>query len=201
MYGLDFGYGDPISAGQVQLWQNRGDSQAEINKRIQAGLNNTGWGGPAPSTNQATFWDGLNTTGNESTRFPNTGSFGSDVFQANVAGRGNYGDSVQARDARAAAKAQAEAAAQAAQSQNNPQAQQKAQDDLLAYLARILFGGQSTSDPSNNLTPYDTAESVAANPANQAPARLAPRVRMPGLGANNGNLNTTYYWPQSEPKY
>lgn len=38
LYGLDFGAGDPVNAGQVQFWLNRGDKPADILARMQAGI-------------------------------------------------------------------------------------------------------------------------------------------------------------------
>lgn len=34
MYGLDFGFGDPFSAGQVQFMRDRGDSEAQIRAHL-----------------------------------------------------------------------------------------------------------------------------------------------------------------------
>lgn len=39
MYGLDFGIGDPQNAGQVAFWLQRGDSIADIQARLAAGIN------------------------------------------------------------------------------------------------------------------------------------------------------------------
>lgn len=59
MYGLDFGRGDVQDAGMGAFQLQRGDSQDLVGQRYQAGLNNSGWGGPAPqmSSNADIFWN------------------------------------------------------------------------------------------------------------------------------------------------
>lgn len=55
MLGLDFGRGDVQDAGMGIYQAQRGDRPEDIKARYAAGLNNTGWGGPAPSL--APGWD------------------------------------------------------------------------------------------------------------------------------------------------
>jgi hypothetical protein len=90
-YGLDFGYGDVQDAEQVARWEARGDSEDQIRQRLTAGLNNTGWGGPAPQVNQSVMWDVPQ--GDRSNPAGTPSPFGNAQHQANLAGRGNYGAS------------------------------------------------------------------------------------------------------------
>ena len=50
IYGLDFGKGDIQDAGMGAFQLARGDRPEDIAARYAAGINNTGWGGPAPAT-------------------------------------------------------------------------------------------------------------------------------------------------------
>ena len=102
MYALDFGRGDPQDAG-MGAWQlARGDSPELVAQRYAAGLNNTGWGGPAPATARADS-DGLwnystpistNTpTAAQSGFFAPQPDAGAGQYARNLAGEGNYGQS------------------------------------------------------------------------------------------------------------
>jgi len=53
IYGLDFGKGDIQDAGMGAFQLQRGDRPEDIAARYAAGINNTGWGGPAPTVSRA----------------------------------------------------------------------------------------------------------------------------------------------------
>jgi hypothetical protein len=53
IYGLDFGKGDIQDAGMGAFQLARGDRPEDIAARYAAGINNTGWGGPAPTVSRA----------------------------------------------------------------------------------------------------------------------------------------------------
>lgn len=60
LLGLDFGRGDVQGADVGVTGLQRGDDPSLIASRYQAGLNNTGWGGPAPAAGPMAsdiFWD------------------------------------------------------------------------------------------------------------------------------------------------
>lgn len=87
-YGLDFGYGDVQDAEQVARWRDRGDSEDLIRQRLQAGLNNTGWGGPAPQVNTGDMLYNRSTPlttnlaqGQVSSQFRPQASFGASTFR------------------------------------------------------------------------------------------------------------------------
>lgn len=139
-YGLDFGYGDIQDAEQVQRWLDRGDSQEQINARLQAGRDNTGWGGVAPQSDLSPFWNvpaGVRAS-------PTATPFGNEQYKANVAGQGNYGQS-------------AGPTAQLGTPPQAPQPQSGAWDfnTALAFLSQLLgseglaalFGGGTQRQP------------------------------------------------------
>lgn len=90
-YGLDFGYGDVQDAEQVQRWIELGESPEQINARLAAGRNNTGWGGYAPQVDQSPFWDVP--SGARTAPAGTPAPFGNAQYQANLNGQGNYGAS------------------------------------------------------------------------------------------------------------
>jgi hypothetical protein len=53
IYGLDFGKGDIQDAGMGAFQLQRVDRPEDIAARYAAGINNTGWGGPAPTVSRA----------------------------------------------------------------------------------------------------------------------------------------------------
>lgn len=89
--GLDFGYGDVQDAEQVQRWRDRGDSDDLIRQRLQAGRDNTGWGGPAPQVNRgdsAGLWNMSAPLVNNHPQVTPQASFGADQYKANLGGAG-----------------------------------------------------------------------------------------------------------------
>lgn len=99
--GLDFGGGRDIQDASMGAWQlARGDRPEDVAARYQAGLRNTGWGGPAPTVSRADengFWNtsspiSTNTPTAEQSSFFGPGpDAGAGVYAANKAGQGNYG--------------------------------------------------------------------------------------------------------------
>jgi hypothetical protein len=100
-YGLDYGYGDVQDLEQVQRWKDLGESDALIQSRLSAGLNNTGWGGPAPTVARGDadgMWNYSTPLSSSATptwaaQKPASEIFGAQQYANNLAGQGNYGQS------------------------------------------------------------------------------------------------------------
>lgn len=152
MYGLDFGYGGPQNAGQVQFWLDRGDRIEDIKARLSAGLNNTGWGGPGPQgIDYSSMWNmntpvSRNTSQDWSAQMKPQETFGFDTWMKNRA-----------------AEQKALSNNPLANPQTNPTNQTPSggsqnnldMDALLKYLAAVMFGGGFMRQPQlsggNNL--------------------------------------------------
>jgi hypothetical protein len=100
MLGLDFNRGDIQDASMGAYQLQRGDSPELVAQRYAAGLNNTGWGGPAPAVSRGDengMWNystpiSTNTpTAAQSGFFAPQPDAGAGVYAANKAGQGNYG--------------------------------------------------------------------------------------------------------------
>ena len=180
MYGLDFGYGDVQDAGMGAFQLQRGDPEWLVRQRYQAGLNNTGWGGPAPSATASNnmFWNRATPESRNPVQasMAPTGkpSFGFDTFLK------NQSNDPSASGAYTGAPPQAS---------GNPGSLQGGNAGLQQFIALLsqLFGPQQASAM---LAQYGGVPQDRGQTTRQAPLTQA----------RNTSLQRNYFYPNTEPR-